>query len=438
MPSDTTHKRTRSLSPIPAYQRIEEDIQRKVQDGRLPAGAMLASRHNLAKEYGVALSTVQQAIANLIADGTLETSARRGTFVARNRRVPDEAVVSPVRYPTGALRGQDIPHSSTVLPDLKTAPTLGIVSTARIREETEPDVGSLWARLAIRSLEQVISQAGGANYYFDRFPERLGPYDRGFDDANAISMSEAIDSLRAEGVQALAVIGLCDSRDMSDEILACVDIERVPTVYVSWHQIRPPLAQVYYDNRYSGYQAAQHLLRRGYQRFLFLAPFLETWLPERIEGARDAVRHARLPRENLQVYPAEPPQGVYYPERVFEAAYQAAQRAFAECEIFADPDRPWGVIAPNDAMAYGVMEAAADQGKTPGSDYGLVGFDDDARSCTVGLTTVRPPVEAMGEEAARLLLRTLQGENSGLRVCLRSQVIPRASTSLRRGSSSDS
>src|SRR5579884_2171993 len=82
MPSDTTHKRTRSLSPIPAYQRIEEDIQRKVQDGRLPAGAMLASRHNLAKEYGVALSTVQQAVANLITEGVLETSDRRGTFVA--------------------------------------------------------------------------------------------------------------------------------------------------------------------------------------------------------------------------------------------------------------------------------------------------------------------------------------------------------------------
>lgn len=427
----TDHKRTRSLSPIPAYQRIEEDIRSKVQDGRLPAGAMLASRQNLAKEYGVALSTVQQAIANLIAAGTLETSDRRGTFVTRTHRIQNDGATSPARALSGALEDRDIPQTSLLLPTRQTAPTLGIVSTARIREETDPDVGSRWAHLAIRSLEQVISQAGGANYYFDRFPERLGPYDRGFDDANAISMADAIAALRAEGAQALAVIGLCDSRDMSDEILACVDIDRVPTVYLSWHQIRPPLAQVYYDNRYSGYQAAQHLLRMGYPRLLFLAPFLETWIPERIEGARDAVRHARLPREKLQVYPAEPPQGVYYPERVFEAAYHAAHRAFAECNLFAGPDMPWGVIAPNDDMAYGVLQAAADQGKTPGVDYGLIGFDDDARSCTVGLTTVRPPVEAMGEEAGRLLLRALHGENSGLRVCLRSQVIPRASTSLR-------
>ncbi|HLV80127.1 MAG TPA: substrate-binding domain-containing protein, partial [Chthonomonadaceae bacterium] len=348
-------------------------------------------------------------------------------FVTR-RRLPEAASAGAQ---TASASSRILSRTSALLPALKTAPTLGIVSTARIREETEPDTGSLWARLAIRSLEQVFSQAGGANFYFDRFPERLGPYARGFDDANAISMAEAIDALRAEGAQALAVIGLCDSRDMSDEILACVDIDRIPTVYLSWHPIRPPLAQVTYDNRYSGYQAAQHLLRKGYSRLLFLAPFLETWLPERIEGARDAVRHARLPREKLQVYPAEPPQGVYYLERVFEAAHQTARQAFAECGLFDAPGAPWGVIAPNDDMAYGVMQAATDLGKTAGSDYGLIGFDDDARSCTVGLTTVRPPVEAMGEEAARLLLQALQGENSGLRVCLRSQVIPRATTARR-------
>src|SRR5580704_3659872 len=82
---------------VPAYRKIEDDIRLKVKDGRLPVGAMLASRHNLAKEYGVALSTAQQAIANLIADGILESFDRRGTFVARPKRL-EAAVASPSSY----------------------------------------------------------------------------------------------------------------------------------------------------------------------------------------------------------------------------------------------------------------------------------------------------------------------------------------------------
>src|SRR5437868_11782743 len=76
----------RSLSPVPAYRRIEEDIRRKVRDGHWPAGTMLAGRHHLAKEYGVSLSTVQQSVANLTKDGTLEVYDRCGTFVAPMHR----------------------------------------------------------------------------------------------------------------------------------------------------------------------------------------------------------------------------------------------------------------------------------------------------------------------------------------------------------------
>src|SRR5579862_9790940 len=223
------------------------------------------------------------------------------------------------------------------------------------------------------------------------------------------------------------------SMDMSDEIVAAVDIERMPVVYLSWHEIRSPLAQVFYDNRFAGYQAAQHLLRKGYRRLLCLAHFTETWLIERIEGAREAVRHANLPVETLQVYPAEPAQIAYDRHHTADAMVAVAQRAFAECGIFSsvEPDQIWGIIAPNDNTAYSVLKAATEQGKSAGKDYGLIGFDDDSRACVVGLTTVRPPIEALGNAAGRLLLRAMQGDNVELRVCLRSHVISRASTSLR-------
>jgi DNA-binding LacI/PurR family transcriptional regulator/DNA-binding transcriptional regulator YhcF (GntR family) len=402
-----------------AYQRIETDIREKVRDGRLPAGTMLASRHNLAKEYGVALSTAQQAIANLIADGTLETSDRRGTFVAYKA---DSLISPPVARLTHGIA----------------AATLGIVSTARIEPATSPDTGSLWARQAIRALEHVFASAGGTTRFFDRYPEDHGPYELGIDDANAISMTEAIQTLLGEEAAALAVVALCDGRDMSEEIVAAVDVEQAPVVYLSWHKMRPPLAQVYYDSSFAGYQAAQHLLRKGYSRLLFLAPFRENWLAERIESARDAVRHAGLLPETLCVYPDQPPHPFYNPDSAETWAYEAARDAFAEriCGQDNTPSEHWGIIAPNDFTAYAVLRAAQELGKTPGVDFGLVGFDDDPRSCALGLTTVRPPIEAMGEEAGRLLLRALNGERNGMQICLRSQVIARASTRLSNNAAS--
>lgn len=390
----------------PAYQQIEDDLRAKVRDGRLPAGTMLAGRHALAREYGVALSTAQQAVARLLADGVLETSDRRGTFVAQ-ARAGAQTGTAPAARQTGAM--------------------LGIVATAWVRPATSPDVGSAWARLAIRSLEQGFSAAGGTTQFFDRYPEARSQHPTDQEEPDAVPLTDAIQSLLSAGVDAIAVIGLCDAEDMSDAVVSVVDVERVPVVYISWHEIAPPLAQVFYDNRYAGYQAARHLLSKGYERLLFLAPFADTWLAERVEGARDAVRHAGLPQDTLCIHPGGTP-AEFYDQAVSDRyAHVMAPALFAES---GSTPGPTGIIAPNDVMASAILGAAAECGLSAGVDFGLIGFDDDARSCAAGLTTIRPPVEAMGEEAARLLLRALHGDKKSFQVRLRSQVIPRASTVL--------
>ncbi len=407
--------------PPRAHQRIEDDIRFKVREGQLPAGTMLASRHNLAREYGVALSTAQQAVANLIAEGLLETFDRRGTFVTHtghSRRTAEGR--DPVKPGT---RSAAAPGSTTA--------TLGIVATARIDFAASPDIGSLWARLAIRSLEQVFSAAGGTAHYFDRYPGKIGPCPSVLDEVNAISLPQAIKSLRADGADAIAVVALCDARDMSDEVIGVIDIEHVPAVYISWHEIPPPLAQVFYDNPFAGYQAAQHLLRKGYRHLVFLAPFADLWLTERIAGACNAVRHAGCSQEAMRVYPAERTKEMYFKETSDLATYRMARTLFTDMPTWSNSSEPPGIIAPNDHTAYAVLRAAAEAGKTAGRDFGLVGFDDDTRSCVAGLTTVRPPVEAMGEEAGRLLLRTLQSGKEGVQVRLRSHLIPRATTVMR-------
>ena len=424
---------------VPAYRKIEDDIRLKVSDGRLPEGAMLASRHNLAKEYGVALSTAQRAIANLIADGILESLDRRGTFVARKMPAVTwtHGGITAISANTSAIPSQQLQHNFRYAGPVrrpKAAPAkLGIITTSRIESNAPRDIGSLWARLAIRSIEQAFSVDGGTTQFLDRFPERLGPYSVGFGDTNAVSIADALQALVTDGVDALAIVGLCDARDVSDEVVAGVDVERIPTVYISWHEIRPPLAQVYYDNRYAGYQAAQHLLNVGYRRLTFLAPFSGSWVSERIEGARDAIRHAGGPHEMLRVFPSEAAPGAYIHDNTSQIAYATAIKAFDAIDFLAggDTGEPWGIIAPNDHAAFAILEAASERGRAPGIEFGLVGFDDDPMSCAVGLTTIRPPVEAMGEAAAKLLLRAIGGERGSSHVRLRSHLIQRSSTSRR-------
>jgi LacI family transcriptional regulator len=72
---------------------------------------------------------------------------------------------------------------------------------------------------------------------------------------------------------------------------------------------------------------------------------------------------------------------------------------------------PTAIIASNDVMAFGVMDAAKEAGLSIGRDISIVGFDDiDMASHThPALTTVRQPLAEMGETALEMLVALLQG-----------------------------
>jgi len=70
-----------------------------------------------------------------------------------------------------------------------------------------------------------------------------------------------------------------------------------------------------------------------------------------------------------------------------------------------------GVFAANDLMAVGALHALADAGRAVPDDVAVVGFDDSlpARYARPALTTVRQPLEEMGEAMVDLLVERLAG-----------------------------
>jgi DNA-binding transcriptional regulator YhcF (GntR family) len=67
---------------LPAYQRIQSAIRKRIESGELHPGDAVASERDLAKIYQVSLMTARHALASLERDGVVERRRSIGTFVA--------------------------------------------------------------------------------------------------------------------------------------------------------------------------------------------------------------------------------------------------------------------------------------------------------------------------------------------------------------------
>ena len=66
----------------PTYKRIQNVIRRRIEDGQLKPGDMVASERELAKAHKVSLMTARHALADLAREGMVERRHGSGTFVA--------------------------------------------------------------------------------------------------------------------------------------------------------------------------------------------------------------------------------------------------------------------------------------------------------------------------------------------------------------------
>lgn len=90
-------------------------------------------------------------------------------------------------------------------------------------------------------------------------------------------------------------------------------------------------------------------------------------------------------------------------------AFGAEQARAAMTDLLASDAPPTAVVAHSDEMAFGCLRALRDAGLRVPEDFSVVGIDDHPLSVTLGLTTVRQPVKAQGETAARVVLEILSG-----------------------------
>ncbi|WP_309115340.1 LacI family DNA-binding transcriptional regulator [Saccharothrix sp.] len=165
-------------------------------------------------------------------------------------------------------------------------------------------------------------------------------------------------------------------------------------------------------NRAGARALAVELAALGHREFAVLAG------PADLVVARDRVAgfRAGLADENV------PDPVVHHGDFTRDGGYAATQA------LLAANTGATCIFAVNDVMAVGAMAALRDHGLRVPEDVSIAGFDDipTLRDLTPGLSTVRLPLEDMGERAARLVLEEAPGVRT---VRVAGEVVLRASTS---------
>jgi len=83
MRSDSSERpQARNRNGMPAYQRIQSGIRKRIDSGQLQPGDAVPSERDLAKIHQVSLMTARHALASLEHDGVVERRRGIGTFVA--------------------------------------------------------------------------------------------------------------------------------------------------------------------------------------------------------------------------------------------------------------------------------------------------------------------------------------------------------------------
>jgi len=180
-----------------------------------------------------------------------------------------------------------------------------------------------------------------------------------------------------------------------------------------------PFDTVLPENRRGASQAAELLLALGHRKIGILSgPSGLSTVEHRLAGFLDTV-HAS---------------GVHVPDDAVIGADFTRDGGYAAMLELAHryPDRT-AVFALNDPTAAGAMAALREElGRSVPRDVSVIGFDDvpTALDLTPALTTVRLPLEEMGERAMRLLLDASPGSPRTIRV--KADLVVRGSTAAPR------
>jgi LacI family transcriptional regulator len=158
------------------------------------------------------------------------------------------------------------------------------------------------------------------------------------------------------------------------------------------------------DNVHAGVVAVEHLYQLGHRRIgLVMGPQNTSTGRDRASGAMSWLKGTGLAPESISLV---------WGDYTCESGYASAM------SLLGDSVPVTAIVAGNDTIALGVLEAAKRRGIRIPEQLSVIGFDDMpfAGSPLVGLTSIRQPVEAMARMAAHRLIERIRAGGMGASV----------------------
>jgi LacI family transcriptional regulator len=171
------------------------------------------------------------------------------------------------------------------------------------------------------------------------------------------------------------------------------------------------------NNWQGAYEATSYLSQLGHTRIAFITGSLVVRSAvDRLRGYKAALADCDIPvRKELII------EGDYQQQTGYETTKNLLQSV--------DPP-PTAIFASNDLSAFGAMDATRECGFRIPDDISIIGFDDIPQAALVypKLTTVRQPLEQMGQVAGKMLLEQIEDPSRPpQRVTLATQLVIRDS-----------
>jgi signal transduction histidine kinase/DNA-binding LacI/PurR family transcriptional regulator/DNA-binding response OmpR family regulator len=188
-----------------------------------------------------------------------------------------------------------------------------------------------------------------------------------------------------------------------------------PLLFIGSGETGPTIAA---DNTGGIFEAVSHLVHHGHQRIAFLAGSADDMQGD--SGDRLRAYQSALASYGL----ADDPQIVAYGRHVYDGGYAAIRQIMESGAPFS------AILASNDEMALGAMQALKEAGLKIPQDVAVIGFDNrfEGAEHEPSLSSIQVPLFSMGYRSVKILLEQIEsGEDLPSSTQVKTRLIVRAS-----------
>lgn len=210
---------------------------------------------------------------------------------------------------------------------------------------------------------------------------------------------EKIDSPVAQYLLRGEVDGAIFLQLQKDSLIKKLAKQKLPLVVMGTPHTSNPFAYVDSDNASGAFAAVEHFVKLGRKNVGVITGDLNnTAAEQRLDGYLAAVKHFGLTDSRSLIT-----NGDWRRDSGFDLAKKLMKK---------NPELD-AIFCSNDVMALGAVSAVIESGKSVPDDVAIIGFDDSflAQNSHPGLSSVRQDIAALGQEAAKMVLALLRGED---------------------------